>query len=80
MWITPDGQTVPLAAEPTVTRSSGRPGAGAIVAGGVLILIGAWALVARFVPDIHTSLVWPFVSIVLGAGLVVLALVRPSRR
>jgi phage shock protein C len=46
-----------------------------IVFGAVLILLGAWFLVDQYV-DIDWSLLWPVVVIVLGVGLIVVAVGR----
>jgi phage shock protein C len=81
-WIGPDGQPVAHADDMAMDRpaSPRRPGATAIVAGGILILIGAWVLVARFVPGIDTGTLWPIIAIILGAAMVVFAFIRPSSR
>jgi phage shock protein C len=81
-WIGPDGEPVAQAADMPTDRPAAprRPGATAIVAGGILILIGAWVLVTRWVPDLDTGMLWPIVAIVLGAALVVFAFIRPAGR
>ena len=53
-----------------------RDGGGAVVIGVVLILVGAWFLLERFLPAIDPDLVWPVVLVVLGGALVVGALRR----
>jgi Ca2+/Na+ antiporter len=52
-------------------------GAAGIVAGAVLIVLGAWFLVDQYV-DIDWDIVWPILVIVLGAVLIVGA-IRRSR-
>ena len=52
---------------------------GGLVAGLVLIVIGAFFLVREFVPSIDLGFWWPTVAIGLGVVLVVVALM-PSRR
>ncbi|HLA17328.1 MAG TPA: PspC domain-containing protein [Candidatus Limnocylindrales bacterium] len=80
-WIGPDGEAVAASASvPTAAAEpSRRPGAGAIVVGGVLVVVGAAAFMERFLPQIDTSMLWPIVVIALGIGLVALAFLRPSR-
>ena len=79
-WIGPDGQAVPAAAPgPAADERHKRTGVGAIIFGGILITIGVWTLVERYVPGIDTSTIWPIVVIVLGIGLIGLAFLRPSR-
>lgn len=47
----------------------------AIVAGTILILLGVFFLVTRFVPDIFGSFSWPFAIIGVGAIFLIVALV-----
>jgi hypothetical protein len=57
-----------------------RPGgAGPVIGGVVLILIGVWFLVRDYL-DIDVGRLWPLIVIALGAVLIVLAFVRPRRR
>lgn len=70
------------AAPGTRTTREGNPdgrGRGGLVAGLILILIGGFFLIRRFVPSIDLGLWWPVVAIALGVLLVVVA-VLPSRR
>jgi phage shock protein C len=54
---------------PAPDRRAGS-GAAALVLGGLLILVGAWFLVRRYV-DIDENLVWPIAIIVLGGIFIV---------
>lgn len=71
------GATAPRAARRT-RRASGQPGRGGLVAGVILIVIGAFFLVREFVPWFDWSLWWPIGLIGLGALLVIVAL-TPGR-
>jgi phage shock protein C len=51
-------------------------GAGVVLIGLALVLIGAWLLLRRFIPEIDSDVVWPIVLVVLGGALVVGALRR----
>jgi phage shock protein PspC (stress-responsive transcriptional regulator) len=86
-WIGPDGQPASVAPEAGGRdggsgdgQRSARPGTGAIILGGILILIGFWVLVVRYVPGLDAGTLWPIVAIVVGIGLVALAVIRPSGR
>jgi len=59
-------------------RASGQPGRGGLVAGAILIVIGAFFLVREFVPWFDWNLWWPIGLIGLGALLLVVAL-TPGR-
>jgi phage shock protein PspC (stress-responsive transcriptional regulator) len=61
-------------------RGSGQPGRGGLVAGTILVVIGAFFLVREFVPWFDWNLWWPIGLIGLGALLLVVALMpgRPS--
>jgi phage shock protein C len=48
-----------------------EPGNGALVVGGILVVVGAWALVAQYMPDIPWSRIWPIGLLVAGLVLVV---------
>ncbi|MDQ6794157.1 MAG: PspC domain-containing protein [Chloroflexota bacterium] len=58
-------------------RERGRNGP--LVVGLILVLAGAWLLVRRYVPELDTSLLWPYALVILGAILIVVAL-RPGGR
>ena len=51
-------------------------GGGAVVLGLVLVVLGAWFLLQRFVPQIDSDLLWPVVLLLLGGALVVGSLRR----
>ena len=74
----PAGQ--PLADRPPGQgQATGRDsGGGAILLGVVLVLVGGWFLLQRFLPQIESALVWPAILIVVGLVLVVGALRRPG--
>ena len=82
-WRAPDGSTVPKASSaPAAKRHSRDPGdrtRGGLIAGLVLILLGAFFLVRQFIPSIDLSIWWPTAAIVAGVLLVVLALLPPRR-
>jgi phage shock protein PspC (stress-responsive transcriptional regulator) len=51
-------------------------GGGAVIFGLILIVLGAWFLLRRFVPQIDPDVVWPVVLLVLGGALVLGAMRR----
>ena len=51
-------------------------GGGAVVLGLVLVVLGAWFLLQRFIPQIDSDLLWPVVLLLLGGALVVGSLRR----
>jgi hypothetical protein len=51
-------------------------GGGAILLGVVLVLVGGWFLLQRFLPEIDGALVWPAILVIVGLVLVVGALRR----
>jgi phage shock protein PspC (stress-responsive transcriptional regulator) len=59
-------------------RASGQPGRGGLVAGAILIVIGAFFLVREFIPWFDWNLWWPIGLIGLGALLLIVAL-SPGR-
>ena len=62
---------------PAQSGVTGRDnGGGAILLGVVLVLVGGWFLVQRFLPQVDPALVWPGILIVVGLVLVVGALRR----
>jgi hypothetical protein len=67
---------VPGAAPRQDTRPSG---AGPVIFGALLILLGVWFLVREYL-DIDLGQLWPIVLIVIGVVLILLAFVRPRRR
>jgi phage shock protein C len=50
---------------------------GAVIFGLILIGIGIWFLIERYVPAFDRDLVWPVALVVLGATLLVVSLRRP---
>ena len=68
------GWTSPSPAATRGTGSSGGRGAG-IVLGAVLIVIGAWFLVGRYI-EIDWGVVWPIAVVVLGVGLMAASIRR----
>lgn len=87
-WVAPDGQTVPSAVEGWQAPRTGEipakpargPGVGALVGGVVLVAIGVWVLLARYLPGLALDDAWPWAVVVLGIVLVVLGFVAPGRR
>lgn len=51
-------------------------GGGAVVLGIILVALGGWFLLQRFVPQLPSDIVWPVVLLVLGGALVLGALRR----
>jgi phage shock protein PspC (stress-responsive transcriptional regulator) len=62
-----------------VGASTRRGGAGPVIAGTLLILLGVWFLVRDYL-DIDLGQLWPVILIAIGLLLIVLAFVRPRRR
>jgi phage shock protein C len=56
-----------------------RTGQGVVIFGAILILVGAWFLVRRYVPALDGELLGPAILIVIGALLVTGAMTRGSR-
>jgi len=57
-------------------RADRTPGTGAVVVGGLLILLGVWFLVREYVPAIDVDRLWPFLIVALGIVLLVAAVTR----
>jgi phage shock protein C len=56
-----------------------RGGAGgAVIFGLILIGLGVWFLIDRYVPAIDTDLLWPIALVILGIVLLAIALRRPA--
>ena len=83
----PAGVATEAAAQRTANAGGAPPGAGpnaanvntntgAILVGLLLVGLGAWFLLQRFIPQIDGRVVWPAVLIVLGLALVVGAMRR----
>jgi phage shock protein C len=67
--------------QPDVPAAHGsRPaGAGPVIAGTLLILLGIWFLIREYL-DVDLGQLWPVILIVFGLVLIVLAFIRPRRR
>ena len=84
-WRAPDGSTVPLAAGPATPGSRRRRDPAdrttiAVLAGLLLIVLGGWFLIRRFLPDVDLWFWWPLLAVVAGIVLLVVALLPPRRR
>jgi len=83
-WRGPDGSTVPRAAGATVTARRRRDPADrtpiVVFAGLLLIVLGGWFLIRRFIPDVDLWFWWPLLAIAAGVVLLVVALLPPRRR
>jgi hypothetical protein len=81
-WVAPDGSIVPRAEPAPPPDDPSRHGDGgrraAIVAGLILVGLGALFLAREFVPAFDTSVAWPTASVILGVVLVILS-IRPGR-
>jgi phage shock protein C len=53
-------------------------GGGAVILGIVLVVLGGWFLLQRFIPQVDPELVWPVVLLVLGGLLIIGAMRRRS--
>jgi len=82
-WRAPDGSTVPLAAGGTATSRRRRDPADrtpiALLAGLLLIVLGGWFLIRRFIPDVDLWFWWPLLAVAAGVVLLVVALLPPRR-
>jgi phage shock protein PspC (stress-responsive transcriptional regulator) len=59
-------------------RRARRGGSGgAVIFGLILIGVGIWFLIDRYVPAFDRDLVWPVALVVLGAALLIVSLRRP---
>jgi phage shock protein C len=65
-----------LRAQRRADRRARRAATAPIILGTLLVLVGGWLLVRRFLPSIDTDLLWPVALVVLGVVLLVAA-VRP---
>jgi phage shock protein PspC (stress-responsive transcriptional regulator) len=83
-WRAPDGSTVPRASGAPVTARPRRDPADrtpiAVFAGLLLIVLGGWFLIRRFIPDVDLWFWWPLLAIVAGIVLLIVALLPPRRR
>jgi phage shock protein C len=60
-------------------RGADRSRSGGLLVGGLLVAVGVWFLVRRYIPQLDTNLLWPLVLVLLGVVLIVVAL-RPGGR
>ena len=58
------------------SATSRAGGSGAVVIGVVLVLIGGWLLLQRFIPQLDADIVWPVALLLLGGALVIGAMRR----
>jgi phage shock protein C len=65
-----------LRAQRRADRRARHDATAPIILGSLLVLVGGWLLVRRFLPSIDTDLLWPVALVVLGVVLLVAA-VRP---
>jgi phage shock protein PspC (stress-responsive transcriptional regulator) len=80
-WTTPGADLRAARREARAARrAAGRdsPFPGAMVAGGILIILGGFFLAREFLPSIDFDFVWPFAIIGVGALLIVTAVRRPG--
>ena len=49
-------------------------------AGLLLIVLGGWFLIRRFIPDVDLWFWWPLLAIAAGVVLLIVALLPPRRR
>jgi phage shock protein C len=85
-WRAPDGSTVPLAGAETRApgpRRHRRDPADrtpiALLAGLLLIVLGGYFLIRRFIPDVDLWFWWPLLAVAAGIVLLVVALLPPRR-
>jgi phage shock protein C len=82
-WRAPDGTTVPIAAGATSGRRHRRDRADrtpiALLAGLLLIVLGGYFLIRRFIPDVDLWFWWPLLAVAAGVVLLVVALLPPRR-
>ena len=72
-----DGPSDPM--RPTVRKPVGlslEPGNGALIVGGILVVVGAWALASQYLPTIPWSRVWPLGLVVAGFVIVIASFSR----
>jgi dipeptidyl aminopeptidase/acylaminoacyl peptidase len=53
-----------------------EPGSGALIVGGILVVVGAWALASQYLPAIPWSRVWPLGLVVAGLVIVIASFSR----
>lgn len=70
-YVSPDGTTEVSSEETSDVVKTPVQNKGGLVAGLILIGIGAIGLVNRYIPEITWSTVWPFLLIVLGIFLMI---------
>ncbi len=70
-YVSPDGTTEVSSEETTEVVKEPIPNKGSLIAGLILIGIGALGLVNKYIPEINWSTAWPFMLIVLGIFLII---------
>ena len=70
-YVSPDGTTEVSSEETTDLMKTPIQNKGGLIAGLVLIGIGAVGLLNRFVPELDWSTAWPFLLIALGLFLII---------
>ena len=70
-YVSPDGTTEVSSEETRDLVKDPIQNKGALVAGLILIGIGAAGLINRYIPEINWSTAWPFLLIVLGIYLII---------
>lgn len=70
-YVSPDGTTEVSSEETRDLVKEPIQNKGALVAGLILIGIGAAGLINRYIPEINWSTAWPFLLIVLGIYLII---------
>jgi phage shock protein PspC (stress-responsive transcriptional regulator) len=80
-WVAPGPDPRAARREARLARRTARGDSNfpaAAVAGGILIILGAFFLAREFLPDIDFDFIWPIALIGVGAVLVIGAMRRPS--
>jgi phage shock protein C len=74
----PPADAAPVTWEVQEERLRRAGSGGAVIFGLILIALGIWFLIDRYVPAIDSDLLWPVALVVLGIVLLAIALRRPS--
>jgi hypothetical protein len=70
-YVSPDGTTESSSDETTSIVKEPMQNKGSLIAGLILIGIGALGLLNQYIPEINWSTAWPFLLIVLGIFLII---------